>query len=106
MPIGYVFPSSGTPVIEDAIGVVRAAPHAALAREFVEWVGTPEAQLLAAREAFRLPARRDLPSDSLPQWARGVLKEMRVAEVDWDRLAAHGDDWMRWWDERVRGHGK
>jgi len=106
LPIGYVFPSSGTPVIEDAIGVVRAAPHAAVARAFVEWVGTPEAQLLAAREAFRLPARRDLPDDSLPDWARGVRREMRVADVDWDRLAAQGDEWMRWWDERVRGQGK
>jgi iron(III) transport system substrate-binding protein len=106
MPLGYVFPRSGTPVIEDAIGVVRAAPHPAVARAFVEWVGSPAAQLLAAREVYRLPARRDLPDDSLPAWARGVRREMRVADVDWDLLAAHGDEWMRWWDERVRGKGK
>lgn len=106
LPLGYVFPKSGTPVIEDAIGVVRSAPHAAMAREFVEWVGSAEAQILAAREVFRLPARRDLPDDSLPEWARGVRREMRVAEVDWDLLALHGNDWMRWWDEHVRGKGR
>jgi iron(III) transport system substrate-binding protein len=106
LPLGYVFPKSGTPVIEDAIGVVRAAPHPAAARAFVEWVGSPAAQLLAAREAYRLPARRDVPDDSLPEWARGVRREMRVAEVDWDLLAAHGDEWMRWWDEGVRGKGR
>jgi iron(III) transport system substrate-binding protein len=106
MPLGYVFPRSGTPVIEDAIGVVRAAPHAAMARAFVEWVGSREAQLLAARDAFRIPARRDLPDDSLPAWARDVRREMRVADVDWDLLAAHGDEWMRYWDEHVRGKGR
>lgn len=106
MPLDYVFPKSGTPVIEDAIGVVRAARHAAAARAFVEWVGSPAAQLLAAREVYRLPARRDLPADSLPEWARAVFREMRVADVDWDLLAAHGDEWMRRWDERVRGKGR
>ena len=69
-------------------------------------VGTPDAQLLAARDVFRLPARRDLPEDSLPEWARGVRREMRVADVDWDVLAAHGNEWMRWWDEHVRGKGR
>src|SRR5712672_3032394 len=106
MPLGYTLPSSGTAVIEDAIGVVRAAPHPAIARAFVEWVGSPEAQLLAAREAFRIPARRDLPADSLPAWAREVQRAMRVADVDWDLLAVHGDEWMRRWDESVRGKGR
>jgi iron(III) transport system substrate-binding protein len=106
LPLGYVFPRSGTPVIEDAIGVVRGAPHPAAARAFVEWVGSAAAQLLAAREVYRLPARRDLPNDSLPEWARTVFQEMRVADVDWDLLAAHGDEWMRHWDESVRGKGK
>src|SRR5256714_2343060 len=66
LQLGYVFPKSGTPVIEDAIGVVRGARHSAAAREFVEWVGSLEAQLLAAREVYRLPARLDIPADSLP----------------------------------------
>ena len=105
LPLAYVFPRSGTPVIEDAIGVVRHAPHPALAEQFVEWVGSPEAQLLATRSAYRLPARTDLPADSLPAWARDVRAAMRVADVDWDLLALHGDEWMRYWDEHVRGQG-
>jgi iron(III) transport system substrate-binding protein len=105
LPLGYVFPKSGTPVIEDAIGVVRQARHRAQAQAFVEYVGSVEAQLLAAREAYRLPARRDLPPDSLPPWAREVRRVMRVADVDWDLLAARGAEWMRYWDETVRGRG-
>jgi len=106
LPLGYVFPKSGTPEIEDAIGVIRGGPHPALARAFVEWVGSVDAQLLATREAYRLPARLDLPLDSLPEWARDVRRRMNVADVDWDMLAAQGDAWMRRWDQEVRGKGR
>jgi iron(III) transport system substrate-binding protein len=105
MPMAYTFPTSGTPVIQDAIGVIRGARHSALAQVFVEWVGSPEAQLLAARQAFRLPARTDIPADSLPSWAREVNQNMKAAPVDWPLLALHQAEWMRYWDEHVRGHG-
>lgn len=105
LPLGYVFPRSGTPVIEDAIGVIRGAPHEAAARAFVEWVGTVGVQLLTAREVYRLPARADLPVDSLPAWARDVRSHMVEADIDWDLLARQGPQWMRYWDEHVRGKG-
>jgi iron(III) transport system substrate-binding protein len=103
---GYRFPSSGTPVIDDAIAVVRGARHAALAREFVRWVLTPELQIVAAREAFRLPARTDLPADSLPPWVRDVEARMKVEPVNWDTVEARGAAWMDYWDRHVRGTGK
>src|SRR3989454_215188 len=106
LQLGYVFPKSGTPVIEDAIGVVRGARHRAQADAFVEYVGSVEAQLLATREAYRLPARLDLVADSLPAWARAVRREMKAADVDWDLLAAHEADWMRYWDRNVRGRSR
>ncbi|OLC08200.1 MAG: hypothetical protein AUH42_02195 [Gemmatimonadetes bacterium 13_1_40CM_70_11] len=106
LQLGYVFPRSGTPAIEDAIGVVRRARHRDTARAFVEWVGSEAAQLLAAREVYRLPARQDLPVDSLPEWVRDVRRHMKVADVDWDVLAAHEAGWMRYWDANVRGKGR
>jgi len=105
LPLGYVFPKSGTPAIEDAIGVIRNASHGAAARAFIEWVGSPAVQLLTAREVYRLPARTDLPSDSLPQWVRDVRAHMVVADLDWGLLARRGAEWMRYWDEHVRGKG-
>ena len=105
LPIGYSFPASGTAVIEDAIGVVRRAPHGERARAFVEFVGSVEMQLAAAREAFRLPARLDLPPDSLPEWVRDVRRRMVVADVDWDLVAREGPAWMRYWDQHIRGKG-
>jgi iron(III) transport system substrate-binding protein len=104
-PLGYRFAKSGTPVIDDSIGMVKNAPHAAQAKAFIEFVGSVEGQELAAREAFRLPARTDLPPARLPQWAQEVLKEMVPADVDWPLIAKNGQAWMATWDRTVRGHG-
>jgi iron(III) transport system substrate-binding protein len=106
MPFGYVFPASGTVVIDDAVGLVRGAKHAEAARQYIEFVGSVEGQLLTAREVFRLPARDDLPADSVPAWVRQVEREMKVAPMDWDLLAREGGSWMAYWDQHVRGTGK
>jgi len=105
-PLGYSFPSSGTPVIDDSLGLVAGAPQPEAAERFLDFVGSPEAQELAAREALRLPARNDLPPERLPEWARQVLAELVPAEVDWDVIERHGADWMRTWDRTVRGRGE
>jgi iron(III) transport system substrate-binding protein len=104
-PFGFTLPVSGTPVIEDAVALVRGARHADAARRFIEWVGSTEAQLVATRQAFRLPARQDLPPDSLPEWAREVRKALVVEPMDWALLSRHGDEWMATWDRTVRGRG-
>lgn len=106
MPLGYVFPRSGTVVIDDAIGLVRGSRHPDAARAFIDFVGSQEAQLLAAREVFRLPARNDLPADSVPYWVTEVEREMIVSDVDWGLLSARGPEWMRYWDQYVRGTGR
>jgi iron(III) transport system substrate-binding protein len=104
-PVGYRFATSGTPVIDDSIALVKGAKHPAEAKLFIDWVGSLEAQELAARQAFRLPARTDLPPERLPAWAQGVLRELVPAEVDWTLLAKSSQEWMATWDRTVRGHG-
>ncbi len=105
-PFGYAFPTSGTVVIEDAIGLVNGSRHPEAAKLFIDFVGSREAQLLAARGVYRLPARHDLPADSIPAWVAEVEREMIVAPMDWDLLAKEGPGWMAYWDQRVRGTGK
>jgi iron(III) transport system substrate-binding protein len=106
MPLGYVFPRSGTVVIDDAVGLVRGSRHPEAARAFIDYVGSTGAQLLAARKVFRLPARTDLPLDSVPAWVAEVEREMVVADMDWDLLSRLGPAWMSYWDQHVRGTGK
>jgi iron(III) transport system substrate-binding protein len=104
-PIDYVLPRSGTPLLVDAVAVVKGTKHPELAREFAEWVGSPEALLPAAREFYRLPARTDLPEDSLPEGLRRAKREIVPEPLDWQLLQQKTPEWMRYWDEHVRGTG-
>jgi iron(III) transport system substrate-binding protein len=106
IPLGYVFPRSGTVVIDDAIGLVRGSRHPDVARAFIDYVGSTEAQLLTARKIFRLPARTDLPADSVPRWVANVEHEMVVADIDWGMLSREGPAWMSYWDQHIRGTGR
>ncbi len=104
-PLAYRFPATGTPVIDDSIGLVAGAPRAAEARAFIDWVGSREALLLTAEHAFRLPARGDLPATELPSWAQQALAEIVRAEVDWQLITERGAAWMTRWDREIRGRG-
>ena len=42
LPVGYVVPASGTPVITDGIAIIRGGPNPDEARRFYEFVTTPE----------------------------------------------------------------
>ncbi|UCG87531.1 MAG: extracellular solute-binding protein [Gemmatimonadota bacterium] len=104
-PLDFVLPTSGTPVIEDAVAIVRGTPRLALAQQFIEWVGSIEAQILVTQREFRLPARIDVPFDSLPGWAQRVRTELVAEPMDWDLLSKQGAGWMSYWDRNVRGRG-
>jgi iron(III) transport system substrate-binding protein len=104
-PLAFRFPASGTPVIDDSIGLVKNAPHPEEAKKFIDFVGSPEGQEIAARQAFRLPARTDLAADKLPDWAKEVLRDMKPAQVRWDLIEQHGQEWMTRWDRTIRGKG-
>lgn len=105
-PLGYVFPKSGSPVIADSVGLIKGARHPEEAKKFLDWVGSREVQVLAAKELFRLPARQDIPAEELPEWARDATAKLVEAEVDWAFLSAHQNEWMQKWDSTVRGRGK
>ena len=103
--LGYSFPTSGSPVIDDSIGLVKGSRNPEAAKAFIEWVGSREAQVMAVEQAFRLPSRTDLPAETLPQWAREALAQLVTADVDWDLIEAEGAEWMNTWDREVRGQG-
>lgn len=106
MPFDYNFPTSGTAVIDDAIGIVRGTHHRAAAEEFLNFIGGREMQIYTAEHHWRLPARHDLPLDQVPAWVADVERRMVTAPMDWVMLARDGREWMRYWDQRVRGSGK
>jgi iron(III) transport system substrate-binding protein len=106
MPFDYVFPRSGTVVIDDAVGLVRGSRHSEEARAFIDFVGSVDGQLLAARQVYRLPARRDLPAQRVPAWVAEVERTMVVADMDWELASRYGPAWMSYWDRHVRHTGR
>lgn len=104
MPIGYVFPKSGTPVVIDGIAIVKGAPHEEEARKFYEFVTSQDSLLHAAQKYYRLPvARTDLDKSKLPAWMQTDIQRMTV---DWNALRKNGNEWMRHWDTEIRGRNK
>jgi iron(III) transport system substrate-binding protein len=103
-PLQYVFPKSGTPVIDDSIGLVAGCRHPELAKQFIDFVGSKALERLAAEKTFRLPARADLGAE-LPAWARDVEAQMVPAEIDWPLVEKDGAAWMSTWDRTIRGKG-
>jgi iron(III) transport system substrate-binding protein len=105
LPIDYVFPTSGTPVPVDAIALVKGGPEPARSRQFIDFIGQDSEVLHAARAFYRLPARTDISPDSLPDRLQRARTEIVVEPMDWNVVQQRIADWMRHWDEHVRGRG-
>jgi iron(III) transport system substrate-binding protein len=99
LPVSYVIPSSGTPVIIDGIAIVRGGPNEQEARRFYEFVTTPESLVYAANKYYRIPIRTDLDRAKLPAWMNESFNQM---PLDWDLLRKQGGDWLRYWDTEIK----
>jgi len=93
-------------VLVDAIAIVKGTKHADIARKFYEFVTTPAALEAASQKFYRIPARADIPLDSLPQWVRDAKTNIKPMPLDRALLAKHLDEWMRYWDANIRNRSK
>src|SRR5262249_35085905 len=98
IPVKYVIPTSGTPILVEGIAIVKGTRQQAAARAFYEFVTTPAMLLVASREDKRIPVRTDVPEDSLPDWIRTARCEIKPMPVNRALLADSLDDWMTYWD--------
>jgi iron(III) transport system substrate-binding protein len=101
-PIASRIPASGTPLLVEGIAVVRGSKHREVAKEFYEFVTTPQSLRTAAEKFVRMPARADIPDDSLPAWIREARAQIRPMPLDRQLIADSLDSWMKYWDAHVR----
>jgi iron(III) transport system substrate-binding protein len=101
-PVAYVIPASGTPLLVDAIAIVRGAKHPEPARRYYEFVTTVPAVTDAARLFLRIPARTDLSVDSMPDVVKRARAEVKPMAGDARLIADSLDAWMKYWDANVR----
>ncbi len=102
-PFGYNFPKSGTVSLTDGIAIVRGCKHEKLAEEFYEFVTSKESMILQAKKFYRIPARNDIPRDSLPKWITST--HFTTMPIDWNLISQHESEWMEEWDSEIKGKG-
>ena len=102
IPVDYVIPPSGTPVIVDGIAIVAGTKKTAEAERYYEFVTSQSAILEASRRFLRIPVRTDVPADSLPEWIRDATSKLTPMPGDQALIAAKLDEWMRYWDANIR----
>lgn len=103
-PFGARLPTGGTPVLVDGIALVREGPQLDRAKQFYEFVTTDSALVHQAATYYRIPVRQDIDESRLPTWIRQA--DIEAMDIDWDRLASEGPEWMQFWDENIKGRGE
>jgi iron(III) transport system substrate-binding protein len=106
MPIDYIFPESGTPLLVDAIALVKGSEHPEEARLYYEFVTSADAMYVASEQFLRIPARGDLDQARLPEWVRETLAELKPMPLDAAMLAEKLDEWMTYWDSNIRNSSR
>ena len=102
IPVKYVIPASGTPLLVDAIAIVRGTDKLEMARRYYEFVTSRPALIVAAERFLRIPARTDIPPDSLPRWIREAKEQIKPMPLDRQLLTERLDEWMQYWDANIR----
>jgi len=100
-PLDYVIPSSGTPVLTDAIAIVAGSDNREAAEAYYEFVTSEDSLALAAELFFRIPSRNDIPATRLPEWQRDL--DIPQMDMDWDLVEQRSEEWMEYWDSYIRG---
>ncbi|WP_319581748.1 extracellular solute-binding protein [uncultured Pseudodesulfovibrio sp.] len=103
MPLETIDAASGSPVITDAIAVIKGAKHPEAAKAFVEFAGSAEVQALLARKFNRMPTLPDA-LDEAPAWMAKI--KFKIMDVDWGALASKQSAWMQKWDTEVKDSAK
>ncbi|MGA7159623.1 MAG: extracellular solute-binding protein [Bacteroidota bacterium] len=102
-PFDYNIPASGTVLLTDGIAIIAGAKHMELAKKFYEFVTSEESLVFQANEFYRIPARSGIPREKLPSWITST--PLTSMHVDWDLISKHESEWMRKWDEGIKGRG-
>ncbi|MEW5975799.1 MAG: extracellular solute-binding protein [Acidobacteriota bacterium] len=102
-PLDYVIPRSGTPVVTDAIALIAKETDAQPSQRFYEFVTRRDNLVLAANRFYRIPCRKDIPAQELPEWIRDT--SIKTMDLDWKTLEAKSNEWMKYWDDSIRNRG-
>lgn len=93
IPVGYVTPAEGTPIVAEAIGIVKGSKNEELAKKFVDWWGSAETMAAYAEEFGQAPAHPDAIA-LCPDVVKTDAEMFKAQEIDWEAVSGHIDAWF------------
>lgn len=93
IPVEYVKPADGTPMVAEAIGIVKGTKQEENAKKFVDWWGSAEVMSDYAAEFGQAPAHPDA-IDKCPDEIKEQATMFKAQDIDWEVVSEHLNDWM------------
>ncbi len=106
IPVQYVIPAGGTPLLVDGIAIVKGTKHRKEAELYYEYVTSADVLIASSEKFLRIPARTDIADAKLPAWIRDARQKIRPMPVDRQLMATHLNEWMKYWDSNIRNRGR
>ena len=91
--LAYAVPEIGVPYVTEHLGIFKGSKNPELAKEFIEWFGSPEIQGEFSEKFGTAPACRTALEKADPQ-VREMLTTLHPQEMDWKFVGEHREQWM------------
>jgi putative spermidine/putrescine transport system substrate-binding protein len=104
LPVDWVAPSEGTPILDQVIQVTRGSKNKELAWKLIDAYLSPEVQLAFANELFFSPTNRTvkLPHDVVRKIISGPADVEKLVLFDWGQIAKQRPQWTERWNKEMR----
>ena len=104
LPIDWVAPSEGVPILDQVAQVTRGSKQKDLAWKLIDAYLSPEVQLAFATELFFSPTNRTvkLPPDVAGKIISGPKDVERLFIFDWSQIAQQRPAWTERWNKEIR----
>lgn len=103
VPLEMVVPDDGVLMYDQSFNLAATAPQASLAAPYIDFMLSPEIQLMLAREFYVAPVNRNV---TVPEDLRAAIPVSgadldKVLRFDWTFVAAQGEAISRRWSEAI-----
>jgi putative spermidine/putrescine transport system substrate-binding protein len=104
IPVDWVAPSEGVPILDQVIQVTRGSKNKDLAWKLIDMYLSPEVQTAFATELFFSPTNKTvkLPADVAKKLIGGPAEVERLVLFDWTQVARQRPQWTERWNKELR----
>ncbi len=104
IPVDWVAPSEGQPILDQIVQVTRGSKNKELAWKFIDAYISPEVQLAFATELFWSPTNKTVkvPADVAKKIVSGPADVDKLVLFDWAYVAKQRPQWTEKWNKEMR----